>query len=371
MKLDKIEISGFKSISSDEPQHISFGAVTVLLGANGSGKSNLVSFFDMLNYLIVGELHRYIGHYGTNDTLFYGAKKTKNISFTLYCSTEEEKYAYHVTLSYATADKLYINGEKLIIDNQKTDDYYEHPLVATSNNLALLDEANIRQFPGITNILLRRRNYNFHDTSETAGIKLRSYIDDTKRLYSDGRNLAAFLKMLKENEQYRKYYKRIVEHIKWVMPQFGDFSLEVLGENKDYTRLNWVDNSGNDYLFSPAQISDGTLRFMALATLLLQPPDLLPKFIVIDEPELGLHPSAIADLAGMINIAAQNSQVLIATQSMRLVDEFSADQLLITERDNEKRCSVFKRLDEQKLAEWLERYCLSELWEKNVLGGKP
>ena len=155
------------------------------------------------------------------------------------------------------------------------------------------------------------------------------------------------------------------------MPQFGDFSLDVLSGNKNYVRLNWTDSSGSDYLFGPDQISDGSLRFMALTTLLLQPPSLLPSFIVIDEPELGLHPSAAAILAGMIRTASQSAQLLIATQSTRLVDEFSAEELLIVERDEENKCSVFRKLDVRQLSEWLERYNLSDLWEKNVLGGQP
>ena len=110
---------------------------------------------------------------------------------------------------------------------------------------------------------------------------------------------------------------------------------------------------------------------MALVTLLLQPPDLLPKFIVLDEPELGLHPAAIAELAGIVRSAAQKTQLLLATQSTRLVDEFSADDLVVVERNDEKNCSIFKTMDSEQLKDWLDRYSLSELWEKNVLGGQP
>ena len=147
--------------------------------------------------------------------------------------------------------------------------------------------------------------------------------------------------------------------------------LEPLSDNERYVRLNWRDTWGNDYLFGPDQLSDGSLRFMALAALFLQPPQLMPGVLVVDEPELGLHPAAIVELAGMVRIAAQNTQVLLATQSPRLVDEFSPEQLLIVEFDKKERCSVFSRLDAEALREWLERYSLSDLWEKNVLGAQP
>jgi predicted ATPase len=155
------------------------------------------------------------------------------------------------------------------------------------------------------------------------------------------------------------------------MPQFGDFDLESIPGKEDYVRLNWKDSSGSDYLFDPHQISDGSLRFMALATLLLQPPDLLPKFIVLDEPELGLHPAAIAELSSMVKIATHYTQVLLATQSTRLVDEFEPEELVIVERDEKKHCSTFRQLDTERLEDWLDNYCLSELWEKNILGGQP
>jgi predicted ATPase len=154
------------------------------------------------------------------------------------------------------------------------------------------------------------------------------------------------------------------------MPQFKDFDLETLSGNDKYTRLNWYDNL-SEYLFGAHQISDGSLRFMALTALLLQPPSMLPSVVVLDEPELGLHPAAIAELAGMIKTASAHCQVVVATQSTRLVDEFHAGDLVVVERDEQNHCSIFRRLDETELADWLSRYSLSELWEKNVLGGRP
>ncbi|MGB0840536.1 MAG: AAA family ATPase, partial [Chitinophagales bacterium] len=155
-----------------------------------------------------------------------------------------------------------------------------------------------------------------------------------------------------------------------VMPQFGNFDLQPSKLNKHYIILNYREPH-SDYLFGAHQISDGSLRFMCLATLLLQPPETLPAVVILDEPELGLHPAAISILAGMIHTASQNCQVILATQSTRLVDEFDASNIVIVERNEQENCSEFKTLDEDKLKEWLERYSLSELWEKNVLGGRP
>jgi predicted ATPase len=178
------------------------------------------------------------------------------------------------------------------------------------------------------------------------------------------------LRQLRSKDPGKRYYDRIVRHIRLMVPQFQDFDLDPLPENDRYVRLNWR-QKGSDYLFGPHQLSDGSLRFMALTTLFMQPPDLRPRVIIVDEPELGLHPAAISALAGMVKAVAPATQVVLATQSPRLVDEFSADQVLIVERDETRSRTLFRRLNEKDLAEWLERYCLSELWEKNVLGGRP
>ncbi len=199
---------------------------------------------------------------------------------------------------------------------------------------------------------------------------MKGYVEDCRYLRSDAGNLAAFLKAMRENPERKKYYDRIIRHIQKIMPQFSDFELENLNINDKYIMLNWYDNT-SDYLFGPHQISDGSLRFMALTALLLQPPEMLPGVIVLDEPELGLHPAALAELAAMIRMASANCQVIIATQSTRLVDEFELDQIVVVERDEENHCSQFKRLDEVKLKDWITRYSMSELWEKNVLGGQP
>ena len=154
------------------------------------------------------------------------------------------------------------------------------------------------------------------------------------------------------------------------MPQFNDFVLNPSARNENYIMLNWLEND-SDYLFGSHQISDGSLRFMALATLLLQPPSSLPSVIVLDEPELGLHPSAISLLAGMVNTASQNCQIIIASQSTRLIDEFDSNHIVIVERDKEEKSSRYKKLEINSLQNWLKQYSMSELWEKNIIGGKP
>jgi len=356
MKLPQLDIKGFKSIDGEQGATIPFGDVTVLLGANGSGKSNLLSFFAMLHDIGKFNLSYFVEKYGANRLLFYGSKKTQYISYTLCFENKKEQYSYTEYLAHQIPDGLFIKSKEI------------YHLTKDEFKKEIFDEKiRIDTYEFLSDIYV----YQFNDTSESSQIKDRCYVDDAKYLHPDAGNLAAFLRMLNKHQDYNRYYQRIVRHIQRIMPQFGDFDFDSIPAAGDYVRLNWKDTSSSHYLFDPHQLSDGTLRFMALATLLLQPPELLPKFIILDEPELGQHPAAIAELAGMVKIASAHSQVLLATQSTRLVDEFGADNLVIVERDEQRKSSIFKKLDPEALADWFSRYSLSELWEKNVLGGQP
>lgn len=373
MRLVKLELKGFKSIHP-QGQQIDFGKITVLLGANGSGKSNLVSFFKMLNFITSQGLQTFIGNQGTSDALlYYGVKNTEKIEWKLSFQHEQDGVlsttCYEGRLSYGMPDRLFFAGEKVIFskgENPRPQEYY---LEAGGSESALpkdIKQTSKVLFRALANV----RVYHFHDTSDTAKIRAAGYVGDARYLRNNAGNLAAFLLSLKQDTSGMRYYERIIRHIRKVMPQFHDFDLEPVRGNQEYVRLNWVEPTG-DYFFGPHQISDGSLRFMALTTLLLQPPENLPGVIVLDEPELGLHPSAIAELAGMIHTASKHAQVIVATQSPRLVDEFEASDLVVVERDEVNRQSQFRRLDEGALADWLARYSLAELWEKNVLGGRP
>jgi len=372
LELKSIDLKGFKSIDA-VGQSIPLGPITVMLGANGAGKSNLVSFFRMLNYITSGGLQQYVADQGFADSLLYfGAKTTSEMSARLLFGDGQATDEYAFVLGHDVTGKLFLQDETITYHAAGRTEPQIRQLGGGVRESQLKEEADSgdQTCQVVYRLLSNCRVYQFHDTSSTAKIRLQGYVDDAKYLRSDGGNLAAFLRALRNRKDGKRYYDRIVRHIQLMIPQFADFDLEPLSDNDKYVRLNWREK-GSDYLFGPHQLSDGSLRFMALTTLFMQPPDLRPKVIIVDEPELGLHPAAISALAGMVKAAPPAAQVILATQSSRLVDEFSADQVMIVERDEKRRRTVFRRLDEKDLEEWLDRYCLSELWEKNVLGGRP
>ena len=369
LKLDSINLKGFKSIDNAGVD-IPFGEITVLLGANGVGKSNLISFFQMLQALMRKELKNFVGKNGSaNSLLHFGAKHTQQIEFNLSLSDSINNYNYIVGLSHAATDSL-IFTENAIEKDSSIESKIEFD--TGEKESIILNYPKFDDYPyleEINSFLHELHVFQFHDTTQEAHIRNTGYLFDGLFLRSGGGNLASFLYGLKNfTADGNQYYNRIIRYIKMILPQFKDFVLSPIDENNII--LRWQEE-GSDYVFGPHQLSDGSLRFIALATLLLQPKNSQPSVIIIDEPELGLHPSAISLLAGMIKTASQNCQIILATQSTRLIDEFDPNDIVVVERNEKKKSSSFKKLNQEKLGDWLDRYSLSEIWEKNIIGGKP
>jgi predicted ATPase len=212
----------------------------------------------------------------------------------------------------------------------------------------------------------RWSSYHFHDTSDASPPKRTQDVDDNRSLRSDGGNLAAYLFRL--SHQFPETFARIVECIRRIAPFFAEFKLEPLAINPGKIKLEWRQHQSDSYL-DGAALSDGTLRFICLATLLLQPDSLMPSLILLDEPELGLHPAALTLLVEMLRSASDRHQILAATQSATMLDQLTPDEVIVAEQLD--GASTFRRLDEASLRDWLDEYGLAELWLKNVLGGRP
>ena len=368
-QLKKVTISGFKSISSNKPLTIELGNINVLLGANGSGKSNIISFFKMLNFMMSGGFQLFVEKAGTSQVfLNYGSKHTSIIKGEMCFESDTDIDQYKFELTNATPDRLIIKSEEVLFGKKVGGRIPQIiPLESDFKESALTHRTTNKTIPIIRKILTECKVYQFHDSSTESPVRQSSRVEFSDYLQAEGNNLASFIYSLKKN--YPNNYERIVSYIRQIVPQFNDFYLEP--NERGYVMLKWTDNSPNDYILLPEQFSDGTIRFIALATLLLQPQKTMPNVIIIDEPELGLHPFAITQLAEMIKEASINTQVIIATQSPGLVDEFDANQITIIERDEESGSTVANKLNEKELVDWLENYSLSELWDKNVLGGRP
>ena len=353
-----IEIKRFKSINE---LSIDLKPINILIGSNGVGKSNFISFFKLVGAIFNRNLQRYIMDEKVDNILYFGMKRSESLYGKMIFDSEKgNNNAYFFELVVDKYGGMFISKEGSGFNVNKDDDNHNY-----FRDLNLL-ESKIPTSTAFRDNFLRfhlkhLQIFHFHDTSSTSFLRRASDINDNLFLRQDGRNLPAFLYFLKE--KHKKIYSRIVKTIQSVAPYIHDFILEPKLLNHDEIEIRWVDSGDLESSFSAYQLSDGTLRFIALATLLMQPNP--PSVIIIDEPELGLHPFAIGKLAGLIKLAATKSQIILATQSPGMVSHFKPDDIIVMNKNKEQNQTTFGRLDPEELKPWLEEYSLGELWQRN------
>ncbi|GAB4038931.1 AAA family ATPase [Spirosoma jeollabukense] len=356
--LRSIFVSGFRSIQSVD---LPIQNLNILIGQNGAGKSNFIEVFRFLHEIIDQRLQVYTAVKGGADKLLhYGSRETKEINIHLLLSDAH----YRIDLIAAESDRLIIENEDVFsaVYNRAGDLAGESLSEGSRESGLIKNEYWISRM--VQEALDDWRVYHFHDTSAEAPVKKLSDINDTAFLRADAGNLAAFLGYMQQKSP--KHYERIINTIQLMLPFFRDFVFRPNPYNEQKILLEWQDNQ-SDMRFNAGDLSDGSLRFICLTTLLLQPK--LPNLILLDEPELGLHPTALALLAGLLKKAASRTQVIVSTQSVNLVNAFTPDDIIVVDREDGH--STFRRLQTEALSTWLTEYSLGDLWEKNVIGGTP
>ncbi len=352
MKIKRIQIKNFKSIKEVD---LELKELNIFIGANGSGKSNFISFFTFLNHLLEHDLKHYVLQQGGYDTfLFFGRKYSSEIFFRidfddrqyytckLIPTAGEFLLPKDVTLSMDARDNSADSGME--IHDKMEDNYVSEYMKKT---------------------FAASKIYHFHDTGPSAKLMQMCDIHDNRYLNPDGSNLAAFLYYLQK--KHEKHFTQIQDTIRLIAPFFSKFEIAPFKLNEAKILLQWKHIDYDDVYFKPYHLSDGTLRMMCLITLLLQPE--LPDIILIDEPEIGLHPSAITILSSLLQSAATEAQIIVSTQSVTLIDHFEPEDIVVVDRKNNQ--SIFRRLNEKDISIWLEEYSLGEIWEKNIIGGRP
>lgn len=366
--LRRFQVQGLCSLAdvSLEP-----GRLTVLIGANGSGKSNLLRALKLAPLLRTKSLRNFVGEAGgASALLHYGPKRTQALSLTLEFVQESKANRYSVRLGFAAGDALIFLDEAVSFEPSESAALQEHSLGAGHQESLLEEKAAQDKTAKTVNWWLGRLNFfHFHDTSMASPLRTHARAEDNHYLRSDGGNLAAYLLYLKESTEAEDQtaWRRIKGLVRRIAPMVKGLLPTPVGSNGSAIRLDWVDDQ--DQVFGVHQLSDGTLRAIGLVTALAQPTARLPRFISIDEPELGLHPAAITILADLARSVSQHCQVLFATQSTAWLDHFDPAEVVVAER--REGATNLRRLDAAGLRGWLEDYSLSEVYGKGVLGGRP
>lgn len=368
--IESVRIKGFRSLVEMEIDNLP--QKTVLVGANGSGKSNLIQFFEMMGWMLdMRRLRMYVARRGgADDHLFGGRKVTSSINAEIAVRTGDGRADYRFELACTDNDQFAFSEEayRFTETGQPTEASWERVGEGGHREARITDktrgdEAGPRTARALVDMFRRCPIYQFHDTSSDSRMKVSWDATDSGRLRGDGANLASVLLLLERED--KPLLDLICRYIGLAVPSFDCFQIE---EQYGKVLLGWK-MKGVDKTIGAHQTSDGMLRFVTLVTLLNLPAQLLPDVLLLDEPELGLHPAANTVIGSMIDCAAMDRQVIVATQSALLVDNFRLDEIVVLE-PGEDRTTV-RRFKEAEYTHWLDEYSTGELWMKNVLGGRP
>lgn len=357
--LESINIQGFKSIRD---QTLELDRLNIFIGANGSGKSNLIGVFKFLREVARQNLSTYSRKNGGADYIFYfGRKETDKLQINLRFRENAFVYSYDIIVDSNRSGDLLLLESASVKEGENDKESVETPFLS--------GESILRDWPHpaaekITQSLDEFRIYHFHDTSHNARMKSTCDVNDNRVLREQGENLSAFLYYLQQRQP--THFRLIEDTVKQVAPFFDRFILEPDNLNDKMIRLEWKEK-GHDTYFDAQSLSDGTLRFICLATLLLQPS--LPEVLLLDEPEIGLHPAAIRLLTDLLESASLRSQLIVATQSVTLINQLTPNQVWTVDREDQQ--SKFSKLSTKDYEYWLDDYSLGEIWEKNLIHARP
>ena len=322
--LSRISVNGFRSIRS--LKRLKLDQLNVLVGSNGSGKSNLMKVFTLLRDLSDQSEHvqplEAMGGFEVNR--HRGRRQSYDIKFEL----------------------SFMDGGTLKLKNNRGEGF----------NWPSKDKLSSRRDIG---------KWRVYDFCNADAMRRKSYVSGHDLLVEDGRNLASVLYWLRENRH--DDFRILRQTYRLSCPFLGGFFLNPYEFNEAQIELVWRDLHGRKC--GANTLSDASLRFLALVTILRTPEDLRPPILFLENPDLGLHPHAVSLLHSMISSYAVHTQVVLTTQNPYFLDHFDPDDIIVANLvDGE---TEFKRLTNKDLDEWLEDESLGQLWCRNHFGGRP
>lgn len=374
LRLNNISISHFKSIAN--VHELVLADLNVIIGANGAGKSSFISIFQMLENMSRRNFQNFCIDSGdANSLFFFEGAKSQPIKLGFDFKNGKIKTCYNLEIILSPKETALISQEymeydgDIISDNEGTED---NPATGYRTESQLYrwgsDKKRYKLHYPVCETINSWRTYHFHDTSIASFLRKSSQFGTDKNLLQTGENLAPYIFYLRE--RHPDIYTYLVSAIRCIAPFFLDFvfpyTWEQARENNQKISLAWKQTC-SERLMQPWQFSDGTLRFIALVVALIQPDP--PAIILVDEPEIGLHPAAISFISGLLHDASTRTQVIVTTQSPLMLENMDPHNIIVmTSQNNKSSC---EKLDAKSLKTWLEDYTLCDLWMKGLLATGP
>jgi len=401
MYIKNIRLKNYRSLIELD---LSLSPLNVLIGSNGSGKSNFLSLFNLLKHAADGKFQDYIDDEigGFNHLQHFNAPRTE-IGQRVFIGLTIERLQTLNNIRVAEGFRTGMGEFTIEIGGRigqgyiiKSEEITRPPYPNQTNSFRLLraESGRVRNLSALPSLTSEPETEPFQLDSETELAlsvlrdpryptlneirreivdwqMLRGFGSDAlanmrrpqelrvprmMRLDDKASNLVSILYQLGNRQEYSNHNRQLNEALKAAFDDFDRLDIPMTEGNSAmlHYRSNELDQPVPAHL-----MSDGQLRFIGLATTLLQPEP--PSLLAIDEPEVGLHPKLLHILAELIQYAAQRTQLVISTHSTVLLSKLAPENILVTTRDGGQ--TFIRRLDSERLKKWLNRYTLGELWE--------
>lgn len=388
MRLSTLCVQNYRSLVDIR---LALRDLMVVIGPNGVGKTALLEVLQLLQRGSQQELNGFLESQGGFQAVLNhqkGLGESPRLEVKLEVDVQSEQSSAPMNYSFELVGKqvgYVIDLERLewqydpraenpfrYIDAHYDRLYYADPAGTgmvrpdwdyTRLELALAQVPKMyRQPEALRSMLASTRHYSFLDVSPRAVVRLPQSLTPATRPGPNGENLYSALHNLRAS--HYDTYERIAALLQQGFPDFGRIEFPVVGAGQ--VTLAWYDRGDKDP-FYPNQLSEGTLRFLWLITTLLAPPS--PAVVLLDEPEVSLHPELLKLLAALLQDASQSGQIVVATHSPDLIRWLQPEEVLIAEKEEGRTRLTWA--DELDLGEWLAEYTLRDLWLMGNLGGRP
>jgi predicted ATPase len=380
----------------------------ILIGVNGSGKSNLFKAILLLKVGVEGNAddsalrELIVNNWGGFDNIYCKAitEGTFQYSIGLEFKLDGEKLSsfgpmrfhdditykiiivkkpstdnYYVSEKISSPNYIYLNftngsghvserlhdGDSPAIQYTQYNDY--NPQELALSKISEFDKDRYLPLVVIKRAIKDIAIYTYFDTTPSSKLRrAMSATSGTKKLLPDGSNLPQILNSIKINN--KTSYKIIQSKVKDVNEMFAGFDFNFLGSGVFELMLDEDELNSSVHI---THVSDGTLRYLCLLSILYNPDR--GSLICIDEPEVGLHPDMLYNISNAINNESENTTFLIASHSENVLNGFNIDNVRVFEKD-ESNCTKVKAFSEKDFEGWYEAFSPGSMWREGDLGGK-